>query len=124
MLNKSQIRKHLDKLPLRSSSRNELLEEVERNAIARFMGQMPELVAALGVLRVGDHLGWRPLVIIHNKRTIRKYEEILGIEIRHFFPEIGPSAERSRGYAIAMAIGNFWKAVSGEIKVEGRQELT
>lgn len=65
---------------------------------------------------LGDHLGWKPLVLIHNKRIIRKHEEILGISIREFFPEEGPSAERSLGYSIAKKTGNFWKAVSGEIK--------
>ena len=124
MISKAQIRKNLRDLPARSSERNAELEDIERNAIARFHGQLPDLGSALGMLRMGDHIGWRPLVIIHNKRTIRKYEEILDIRIREFFPEVGPSAERSRGYKVALKLGNFWKAVSGEKPVEGRQELT
>lgn len=89
-----------------------------REAIARFHGQIDELEAALGMLHLLDHVGWKPLVLVHNKRTIRKYEEILGIIIREFFPEEGPSAERALGYRIAKKIGNFWKAVSGDIKSE------
>lgn len=90
--------------------------QIERQAIARFSGTFDELEAAIGMLHLGYHLGWKPLVIIHNKRTIRKYEEILGIDVRTMFPEEGSSAMRSRGYTIAKAIGNFWKAVSGEVK--------
>lgn len=99
------------------------LELIERRAIANFKGQLPDLEAALGILRIGGHLGWRPLVLIHNKRTIRKYEEILNINIREFFPEEGPSWDRSYGYVIAKKIGNFWKAVSGEIKIERKKEI-
>lgn len=92
------------------------LHQIEREAIARFRGTFDELEAALGVLHLGQHLGWKPLVLIHNKRTLRKYEEILGINFREFFPEEGPSADRSLGYDLAKKIGNFWKAVSGEVK--------
>lgn len=99
------------------------LERIEREAIANFKGQLPELEAALGVLRLGGHLGWRPLVLIHNKRTLRKYEEILNIKVKEFFPEEGPSWDRSLGYVMAKKLGNFWKAVSGEIKIDRKKEI-
>lgn len=98
------------------ADRLEQLNKIEREAFARFTGLIDELEAAIGMLRMGDHIGWKPLVLIHNKRTVRKYEEILGIEIREFFPEEGPSVHRARGYMIAKQIGNFWKAVSGAVK--------
>ena len=97
------------------------LIRIEREAIARFSGFLDDLEAALGMLRLGHHLGWRVLVLIHNKRTLRKYEEILGINIRELFPAEGPSHERSVGYGIAKKLGNFWKAVSGAIKIEDRR---
>lgn len=92
------------------------LYRIEREAFASFKGTFDELEAAIGMLRLGYHLGWKPLALIHNKRTLRKYEEILGISIRELFPEEGPSADRSQGYKIAKRIGSFWKAVSGELK--------
>lgn len=112
----AEVQKNLHALASFNRERIEKLHEIERQAIASFSGQFDELEAALGMLHLGDHLGWKPLVLIHNKRTIRKYEEILGINIREFFPDEGPSAHRSIGYTIAKKIGNFWKAVSGEIK--------
>jgi hypothetical protein len=115
-LSPAEVQKNLHKLAPFSRERVEQLDTIERQAIASFTGQFDELEAALGMLHLGDHIGWKPLVLIHNKRTIRKYEEILGITIRDFFPEEGPSAHRSIGYTIAKKIGNFWKAVSGEIK--------
>jgi hypothetical protein len=84
---------------------------------ANFQGQFPDLEAAIGMYMVGRLLGWKVLVLIHNKRTIRKYEEILGgINIREEFDEEGPFAEKSVGLAVVKKIGSFWKAVSGEVK--------
>ena len=114
---------NLSKTLSRSIDETAELERIEREAIANFKGQLTDLEAALGVLRIGGHLGWRPLVLIHNKRTIRKYEDILNINIREFFPEEGPSWERPFGYVMAKKIGNFWKAVSGEIKIERKKEI-
>jgi len=115
--------KNLQKALVRSEGDTVDLERIEREAIANFKGQLPDLEAALGVLRIGGHLGWRPLALIHNKRTLRKYEEILNIKFKDFFPEEGPSCDRSFGYVAAKKIGNFWKAVSGEIKIERRKEI-
>jgi len=114
-------KKNLAMMATRSSGQVEELEQIERNAFANFSGQLDELVGALGMLRLGQHVGWRVLVLIHNKRTIRKYEEILGIKVRDYFPEEGPSADRSIGYKFVKKIGNYWKAVSGDIKVESRR---
>jgi hypothetical protein len=92
-------------------------------AIKEFTGDLQVLEQALGMYLIGRHFGWRPLVLIHNKRTIKKYEEILGIDIRSEFPEVGPDAERSLGYRVAKQMSNFWKAVSGEVAIEGRREI-
>jgi hypothetical protein len=115
--------KNLARLAGRSVDRAAELERVERDAIANFGGPWEELAAALGMLRLGDHVGWRVLVLLHNKRTIRKYEEILDINVRDFFPDEGPSADRSAGYVLAKKLGNFWKAVSGDLKIEKRREI-
>ncbi|MGY6215901.1 hypothetical protein ACW73L_12140 [Methylolobus aquaticus] len=115
---------NLLRLAVRDEERIAQLMRVERDALANFKGQLDELEAALGLLRFGDHVGWKVLVLVHNKRTIRKYEEILGINVREFFPEEGPMAYRSLGYQIAKKLGNFWKAVSGDIKVEQRREIS
>lgn len=92
-------------------------------ATKRFSGSFDELEGAIGMFHVGYLMGWRVLVLIHNKRTIRKYEEILGISIREEFPEDGPFADKSLAYEIVQKAKNFWKAVSGEIPVENRRHL-
>ena len=100
------------------------LASIVNDAINRFSGNADELEKAIGMLMLGDYVGWKVLVLIHNKRTIRKYEEILGISIRDIFVEEGPIALRSLGYSVARDLGNFWKAVSGDVPIEDRRELT
>ena len=92
-------------------------------AIASFSGSLEELEKAIGMLMLGYHFGWKVLLLVHSKRTIRKYEKILGIDIKTFFPAEGPSAERSMGLDLAKKIGNFWQVVSGDIKVENRRDI-
>lgn len=107
-----------------SPEQTEQLNEIERDAITRFDGSISVLTSALGYLRIGYQVGWRVLVLTHNKRTIRKYEEILGIKTKDLFPENAPGAERSIGLKMADTLGNFWKAVSGDVKIDDRRELS
>jgi hypothetical protein len=100
-----------------------LLVEIEGNAIAGFTGQLDELESALGMMLMGHHFGWKVLYLIHSKKTIRKYEEILGVKIRDIFPETGPSSYRSTGLSLAMKASNFWKVVSGEHKIENIRQI-
>ena len=82
--------------------------------------QIDEVESALGMYMMGHHFGWKVLYLVHSKKTIRKYEEILGLKISEVFDEIGPDADRTNAYKIITAASNFWKAVSGEEKpVEG-----
>lgn len=97
------------------------MELVEREAILHYVGELDELEKALGILRLGHHVGWKVLVLSHSKRTISKYEQILDIKLREFFPAEGPSASRSVAFKLASTLSNFWKAVSGETPVPNRQ---
>lgn len=99
------------------------LTQIVNDSLDRYTGTFDELEKAVGLLMLGDYVGWKVLVLVHNKRTIRKYEEILGITVREFFPEEGPSAMRSVGYDMAMKLGSFWKAVSGDVAIENRREI-
>lgn len=115
---------NLARMPNRTSEREQQLLQIEREAVANFSGSLDELQAALGFLRFGDYYGWRVLVIVHNKRTIRKYEQILNINIKEFFPAESSESSRSIGLNLAKKIGNFWKVVSGDIKIEDRRIIS
>ena len=94
------------------------MSELFDRAVRDFRGGLDELESAMGMFVLGRHMGWRVLYIVHSKKTIKKYEEILGISVREEFPEEGPEASRSVGYSIARTFSNFWKVVSGEEKVD------
>jgi hypothetical protein len=115
--------------PLSAEEADELLRKLD-HAIDNFggpkltdSGDVSELEQALGMYLLGRHMGWKALVLMHNKRTIRKYEEILGISVREEFEEVGPAARRSVGYRVAETLGNFWKAVSGDISIPDRRKI-
>jgi hypothetical protein len=86
------------------------------NLIRRTGMQLDELESALGMYMIGWHFGWKVLYVIHSKKTIRKYEELLGISVRETFEEFGPDAERTNAYKVIDAVSSFWKLVSGEEK--------
>lgn len=111
-----------EKIAKITADQQQQMREIEEEAIASFRGDLALLEAALGMLRMGHHFGWRVLYLIHSKKTIRNYEEILGHKIRDIFPETGPSSYRSIGLNLAMRFSNFWKVVSGEVKIPKRQE--
>jgi hypothetical protein len=115
--------------PLSPEKAKELTDLLDR-AIDNYGGEkitdadtIDELEQAIGMYVLGRHVGWKPLVLMHNKRTIRKYEEIVGVPIRELFPEEGPAAMRSVGYRFATKLSNFWKAVSGESPVPDRRKI-
>jgi len=112
------------KVPHLSEAESVRLVRVVAEASTRFKGQFDELESAIGMLFLGHLFGWRAVVLIHNKRTIRKYEQILGINIREEFDEKGPLIDKSIGYLVAEKLKAYWKAVAGEIPLEGRRELS
>lgn len=96
----------------------EILERyaVMDKAIRNAEFQIDELESALGMYMIGFHFGWKVLYLIHSKRTVAKYEALLGIKVREVFPELGPDADRTNAFKIIQAVSNFWKVVSGDEK--------
>jgi len=83
--------------------------------IKNFRGQVPTLETAIGAYIVGLRIGWKPLLLIHDKKTLSKYEKILGIDFREALPEVGELANKSMAWKAAQKVSNYWKAVKGEI---------
>jgi hypothetical protein len=92
--------------------------EVVQGAVQRFGGSFDELESALGMYMLGRYVGWKVLFLMHSKRTIRKYEQILDIRVRDEFDEEGSESDRSLAYTAAKTLSNFWKIVSGEAKLD------
>ena len=124
MSEETRIKKNLAKLKPLSVEKLKQLQDIELHAIARFSGQLDELESAIGFLRMGFQFGWKPMAIIHSKKTFRKYEQILDINARELFPDETPTSERNVGYALAVKLSKFWKVVSGEEPVDNKRILS
>ena len=114
-------RKRKGNLPPATPEEARRIADLFDKVTVAYSGQVDALEQAIGMYWVGRHTGWKALVLMHNKRTLRNYEQILGISIREEFPEVGPDAERSMAYRIASKMSNFWKAVSGDEKITDRK---
>lgn len=97
--------------------------QITFRATTQFKGQLDKLEAALGALHLGHHIGWKGLFIVHNKRTIRQFEDILGIKFRDYFPETALGSDRLFGFRAAEELKKFWQVVSGDIKVAKKREI-
>jgi len=42
----------------------------------------------------------------------------------YIFPEEGHLVEKSLGYCATKKLEDFWKAVRGEVKIEGRRDIS
>lgn len=120
-------RKRTAKTPLVEAKEAKRRHDVMDEAILNFGGQLDELEGALGMYMIGRHFGWKVLYLIHSKKTVAKYEHILGIKVRDEFEAETVDSERSIGFKAARAISNFWKVVSGDEKLpidrEARRSL-
>jgi nicotinic acid mononucleotide adenylyltransferase len=79
--------------------------------------QADEMESAIGLYILGFHYGWKVLQLIHTRRTIAKYQMLMGIDIQKEFDEFGPDAKRTNAYKLIDAASNFWKLVSGAKKL-------
>jgi hypothetical protein len=97
----------------------EVLELINKKIKKEFKGTLTELEGAIGMLFVGRQLGWKPLMLMHDRKTIAKYEKILGIEVEDEFPPVGDYAMRSFAWRVFQKgkekMSSFWKAVKGEV---------
>ena len=104
--------------PEQARERYEFMDQVIRKDRPEGF-QLDEMESALGMYMLAHHIGWKPLYVIHTKRTIKKYEGLLGIKLSEHVDEYGRDADRTNAYQIAKAASNFWRVVSGEDKPLG-----
>ena len=92
----------------------DLVHLIDRR-VEHFDGQLDELESAIGMLMIARHYGWKVIYLIHTRKTVQKYEKILDISLRDIVPPVGRIAKRSVAWRLMDDVGNFWKAVKGEI---------
>ena len=100
--------------PISAAESKELIDLVN-TATLNFHGNLNHLHMAIGILLVGREFGWKPILLIHDKKTIRRCEKILGVSFREVLPEVGKNADKSLAWELSQKVSSYWKAVRGEI---------
>jgi hypothetical protein len=90
------------------------LVNVIDTAIKGFKGDSRRLSNAIGYLMMGRVMGWKVMLLIHDRKSVKDYEKILQINSKELFPEFGRMADKSFAYRALKKVTNFWKAVKGE----------
>lgn len=75
---------------------SKIIPDVDK-VLMDYKGNANELEQAIGVWIVGRKFGWKVMLLVHARKTLAKYEKILGIDFREQLPEAGPLA-RSAAY--------------------------
>jgi len=87
------------------------------NVIRSYSGDTADLSNAIGFHFIGLFFGWRYLYMIHGKKTVKKYEQVLDIKVSKEFDPISTESCRSEGLnRVFDKQLNYWKVVSGDIK--------
>ena len=83
--------------------------------IKAFQGDLTKLERAIGIYVLGKRMGYRPMLLIHDKRTLKECETILDVNLHEEWDDVGDLAHKSLAWIAVQKVSNFWKAVKGEI---------
>ena len=81
---------------------------------SKFVGQLDDLQAAVGMLAVGRLYGWRVTRLISSKRHWSVACKLFG-DLKELLPERGVLAHKSVGLAIVDKAGAYWGIIKGEV---------
>ena len=84
----------------------------------KFEGDLPVFESAVGALFFGRFAGSDALRVVHSWRTLRKYEQILGITFKDELLERTPDSRRVNGIRYADKFSQFWKAIAAGVSAE------
>jgi hypothetical protein len=91
--------------------------------VVDYAGNVEVLERAIGMLFVARHLGWKPLFLMHDPRTVRRAEKILGVNFRESYPEEGYAARKSIAWKLLNKAHSFWRTLRGDFPYTRSPEL-
>jgi hypothetical protein len=99
------------------------LKKTINKAIDLYKGDVTQLEAAIGLAFLCEHMGWKPMMLVHDPRTIKKYDEIMrrgndafSYRVEKLAPEIGPKARKLVAWDLVQKGRDFWRSVRGQEK--------
>lgn len=76
---------------------------------------------AIGALFVGQRYGLKILRIVHSAKTLRQYEQFLGLPFEELIPQHGQYIDRSFAWKIVTTTREYWDLVARKFKMEGTE---
>lgn len=78
--------------------REKRLVEIIDKAIKDFHGNSQRLSNTIGYLMLDRKFGWRVMLLMYGRKSIKDYEKIPGVDSRIIFPEHSPLKNNSMAY--------------------------
>lgn len=103
--------------PVKDFTGEELAALVE-NSFERFRGTADSWESAVGMMFLGKYMGWKIVHLVHSQATVKKYEQIMGIDVKADFDPTTAGSKRSWAWIAIEGFSNFWKAVKGETDIK------
>jgi len=104
-----------------SETRKWILEsdlELICKAWENYEGQVDVLESAVGALFIGRMIGYDALRFLHMYKTLRKYEQILGVSFKELLPARTADSRRMTAIVLADKFRQVWKAVAAGVGSE------
>ena len=89
----------------------ELFKKIDEVS-AKFVGQLDDLQAAVGMVVVGRLYGWRVIRLISSKRQWKFTCSLFG-DLKEILPERPELSQKSVGLAIVDKAGDYWDVIKG-----------
>ena len=102
--------------PVKDLTDAELVELIA-SSFNRFEGTADSWESAVGMMFLGKYMGWKIVHLVHSQATVKKYEKILGIDVKTDFEPSTDASQRSVAWKAIEGFSNFWKAVKGETDI-------
>ena len=80
-----------------------------------YEGDLAVFEGAVGAYFLGRFAGYDALRVVHSWRTLRKYEQILGIRFKEQVNGRTPDSRRVNGIRYAENFQAFWKAIAAGV---------
>lgn len=93
---------------------NDLIERIRT-----FKGLGTTLESAVGAYVLGNVYGWRAVFMMHNQKTVARYNKILGFRIQDVCPEYTKFSDRFFAIRAARKASSFWAVAKSGFSNKG-----
>lgn len=102
----------------------DLLSRVD-NVVSQFRGQADDLADAIGLVVLGNLVGWRVVRLVLPRRSWEVANRLFG-DLKELLPERGRYSHKSLGLRVVDQVGGYWDFIRGSkdaIPMHERKEM-